>query len=494
MTVRSGGGGQRRALLVGIDRYPRFGPEVPLRGAVRDAVVLAELLIEGYGFAAEDVRLCLGARATRAALLARLDGLLARVRPGDSVLFFFSGHGSQMTDREGDEGDGLDETLVPVDSGRGRHENRDISDDEIHLWASKVLAVTPGLTLIFDCCHAATLHRPAWRVRSVPPDLRPTHLLPPSPVPVERQVSRGPAPALLAACGDAELAYELPAEVAGVDCGAFSDTLTAVLAEAARQSSCSRELTWRGVMETVRARLSLLAPAQNPELSGEGLDAPIFLSSAPPPPCGTSIGMYPAPSAVAPSGVAPSGAARSADSSETRVQTLPEAASERYLAPWRAPSRRWLAWADSASADRATGLRWQVYRSRRGPWRRLGSETLAVGDRLRVDVRHDHHAGLQVYLLGVGVSGHLRLLFPEADGHELLDPGPTLTVGDRSGDALELTWPADAQPDLQVGRGYLILVASPGRLRASQLLSGLVGPASEARVLVEEYRLRSPLR
>ncbi|MEM7355534.1 MAG: caspase family protein, partial [Acidobacteriota bacterium] len=170
---------QRLALVIGIDEYPRFGRESQLAGAINDARAMAEALVEACGFSPDGVDRLLGPQATRRAILDALERLSQRVRSEDQVVVFFSGHGSQMTDREGDEGDGLDETLVPVDSGRTKAENRDISDDEINHWAAGVLAVTSHLTLIFDCCHSATLHRPDWRVKSVPPDLRPIESLPP---------------------------------------------------------------------------------------------------------------------------------------------------------------------------------------------------------------------------------------------------------------------------------------------------------------------------
>jgi hypothetical protein len=40
---------------------------------------------------------------------------VAGAAPGDHLFFFYSGHGSQMVDEEGDEEDGRDECLVPLD-------------------------------------------------------------------------------------------------------------------------------------------------------------------------------------------------------------------------------------------------------------------------------------------------------------------------------------------------------------------------------------------
>lgn len=136
---------RRHALVVGIDGYPGFGPESQLAGAVRDARAMAEMLIERHGFAPGNVLRRFGAEATRRALLEDLETLRRRVRADDQVVFFFSGHGSQMTDREGDEGDGLDETLVPCDSGRSDAENRDVTDDEINHWSARVMEVTSTL-------------------------------------------------------------------------------------------------------------------------------------------------------------------------------------------------------------------------------------------------------------------------------------------------------------------------------------------------------------
>ena len=41
--------------------------------------------------------------------------LVSGARPGDSLFFSFSGHGGQVRDVDGDEADGLDETILPED-------------------------------------------------------------------------------------------------------------------------------------------------------------------------------------------------------------------------------------------------------------------------------------------------------------------------------------------------------------------------------------------
>ncbi len=406
--------GRCHALVIGIDSYPGFGPESQLAGAVRDARTMAEVLFDRHGFAADDVLRRLESEATRSGILEALETLKHRVRAGDHALVFFSGHGSQMTDREGDEGDGLDETLVPIDSGRTDTENRDITDDEINHWTAGLLEVTPHLTMIFDCCHAATLHRPIWRVRSVPPDLRPVHALPPSPLPVWRDVETGPRPLMLAACRDHERAFELPPSIAGKDRGAFSFHLTEMLRETGPQE------TWREIFGRAASALAIDCPEQHPEASGDGLDEPVF------------------------------GGGRSSNSKLDAGQSL-------------------LALADRPNRFK---LSMKLFRSRGGAWQHLTRPSFIEGDRLRVDLCHGHDREIFVYLFDVGVTGKVTLLFPDLDGHEALDPGTTLTVGARRGDSLEMSLPTEASPDCADNKGNLLLMASEDRLPTAQILAG----------------------
>lgn len=425
---------RRHALLIGIDDYPGFGPESQLGGAVRDAQMMAEVLIDCHGFEPENVRSLCDAQATRDAILGAMEALCSRAAAGDQVVLCFSGHGSQMTDREGDEGDGLDETLVPSDGGRGNAENRDITDDEINHWAARLLKVTPHLTLIFDCCHSATLQRPTWRVRSVPPDLRPVEALPPSPIRVVRDVEIGPRPLMLAACGDQEQALELPPSIAGEARGALSFHLVTALREA------SPRQTWRKVFARVASALARDIPEQHPRLSGDGVDAPIF--------------------------------------GGRRARGRRSDAGRRLL--------------ELAGRPDPFGLTLELFRSRGGAWRRATRAAFIEGDRLRVDLRHAHRRELYVYLLDVGLTGKVTLLFPDSDGQEALDPSVVLTVGARRGDALELFLPEDLPPGSVGGTGHLVLVAAEARLSAAELFSGTFASSSDAATytVARPYELR----
>jgi hypothetical protein len=153
----------KRALLIGIDKYPKLSQ---LEGCVNDVRLMRSILEETFGFPPENVTLLADDQAPRDGILAALDKLVDDTGAGDIVVIQYAGHGSQMTDREGDEPDGLDETICSYDTEGRWGENRDITDDEIHLRLARLGAKTSYITLIFDSCHSGTISRDAFGVRS----------------------------------------------------------------------------------------------------------------------------------------------------------------------------------------------------------------------------------------------------------------------------------------------------------------------------------------
>jgi hypothetical protein len=140
----------KKALLVGINRYP--GPGDALKGCINDVLLLRETLERHFGFSEPGcVRLLTDARATTAAILEGLAWLTSDAAPGDPLVFHYSGHGSQVPDRNGDERDGQDEILCPYDLDW----RRPLTDDVL---AAAVAGIPKGalLTVILDCCHSGT--------------------------------------------------------------------------------------------------------------------------------------------------------------------------------------------------------------------------------------------------------------------------------------------------------------------------------------------------
>ena len=79
--------------------------------------------------------------------------LVQGCQPGDSLLFHYSGHGSRQRNYNGDEVDGYDETLCPLDfETQGM-----IVDDEINATIVRPLPHGVKLHAIIDACHSGTI-------------------------------------------------------------------------------------------------------------------------------------------------------------------------------------------------------------------------------------------------------------------------------------------------------------------------------------------------
>ena len=95
-------------------------------------------------------------RHTKPNYQAILDGfawLTDGAASGDSLFMHYSGHGGSVKDKNSDEKDGKDETLIPVDYKTAGQ----ITDDVI--LAALVLDLPEGcmLTVVIDACHSGTV-------------------------------------------------------------------------------------------------------------------------------------------------------------------------------------------------------------------------------------------------------------------------------------------------------------------------------------------------
>ena len=140
----------RKALLVGINDYP--GAQNDLQGCVNDITNVYDILVKYFSFLPADIVLLSDSRARKSAIIDGLKNMFAGGRDGDTLVFHFSGHGSQVPDVEGDEKDGRDEVICPFDFD---WESGFIKDDDLAgLFASFPKGVC--LEVILDSCHSGT--------------------------------------------------------------------------------------------------------------------------------------------------------------------------------------------------------------------------------------------------------------------------------------------------------------------------------------------------
>jgi hypothetical protein len=136
----------KRAVCVGINDYQ--GVANDLNGCVNDANDWANLLETKFGY---ETRMILDAEATCEEVKGALNELIVTARPGDSLVFTYSGHGTWVPDQgEEEESDNRDEALAVYDGI--------IIDDEIRNILVQ-LDTDVSLAIISDSCHSGSVTR-----------------------------------------------------------------------------------------------------------------------------------------------------------------------------------------------------------------------------------------------------------------------------------------------------------------------------------------------
>lgn len=148
--------GKKRAVICGISyRYSRH----ELKGCINDAKCMRYLLINKFNFPSDSILMLTEEETNPYSIPSKLNlrmalhWLVQGCQPGDSLLFHYSGHGSRQRNYNGDEVDGYDETLCPLDfETQGM-----IVDDEINATIVRPLPHGVRLHAIIDACHSGTI-------------------------------------------------------------------------------------------------------------------------------------------------------------------------------------------------------------------------------------------------------------------------------------------------------------------------------------------------
>jgi len=110
-----------------------------------------------HGFKEENICLMLddgkNYLPTKANILWAIQSLVRNSRSGDVVFTHFSGHGGRVKDANGDESDGYDECLVPVNYQQAGF----IADDDLYTALVGPMARGVTVTSLMDCCHSGTV-------------------------------------------------------------------------------------------------------------------------------------------------------------------------------------------------------------------------------------------------------------------------------------------------------------------------------------------------
>lgn len=141
-----------KAFIVGIDDYMSPGIN-DLHGCVKDAQDMANTLMI-LGFDSRKIKISTNRRATKENILKGIQWLLKDCKKNDCAVFYYAGHGSQITDihDEDEEKDHKDEILCPADFNMG--DEKYITDDDLKKLFKNVEGF--NLEIILDCCHSGS--------------------------------------------------------------------------------------------------------------------------------------------------------------------------------------------------------------------------------------------------------------------------------------------------------------------------------------------------
>lgn len=145
----------KKALLIGINY---INSQNELYGCINDVINMRNMLIDAYGYDSNNItvlREYTDNLPTRLNIINNLISIVSQSGNLKELWIHYSGHGSQIGDRNNDETDGLDEIIVPLDY----QDSGFITDDVIFNIVKNSKCPT---ILIFDSCSSGTICDLMW--------------------------------------------------------------------------------------------------------------------------------------------------------------------------------------------------------------------------------------------------------------------------------------------------------------------------------------------
>lgn len=146
--------GRRRAIVIGINYVGQKGE---LSACHNDCSNVRDYLMEAQGFHPDEILVMMDdgkhTMPTKKNIEDAMERMTLYAQPGDVNFMSFSGHGGNVVDTSGDEDDGFDETIIPVDFAT----NGQIVDDNILRDFVKPMKKGVHTVVLMDCCHSGTV-------------------------------------------------------------------------------------------------------------------------------------------------------------------------------------------------------------------------------------------------------------------------------------------------------------------------------------------------
>lgn len=264
---------KKLALLVAVGNYPTESGWQKINSGNDVDIVKKALLAQGFPEA--NIQVVMDGAATKLGILEAIRReLLEKSKPGDVAYFHFSGHGQQVADDNGDELDGYDEAIVPINSPQqfeaGVYEGQNlIRDDQLGQLFHEIqqkLGPKGNLMVVLDACHSGTGTRGFGIARGTQFKMAPKGYIPRpkagDDAEIDARVAADLAP-IVAFFGAAhnQLNFETVDEH-GISYGSLS------FAFSKKFALVSASTTYRTLFEQIRLEMSAIAPRQQPQAEG----------------------------------------------------------------------------------------------------------------------------------------------------------------------------------------------------------------------------------
>lgn len=150
----------KKALLIGIEHYfpeDYINPNYHnLDGPAKDVALMKTVLLSKYFFSDTNIKILLNDEASKSNILTSLKKLAIETKPGDIIIFYYSGHGSTQKNSAIKNEPKIDEGFVPADFITI---HQLVRDKEINPILNIIVDNGGVLTCIYDCCHSGGLTR-----------------------------------------------------------------------------------------------------------------------------------------------------------------------------------------------------------------------------------------------------------------------------------------------------------------------------------------------
>lgn len=148
----------KKALLIGIDYIgvTQNGQSIALNGCIDDIQNINQFLTNNCGYSPQNVAILtdqMSVTPTLGNIEAYINWLISGSMPGDTLFFYYSGHGAAVQNNSSNESDGQTEVMVPLDFQTAGV----ITDD--WLFTNFAVRIPAGVNLwaFMDCCHSGTM-------------------------------------------------------------------------------------------------------------------------------------------------------------------------------------------------------------------------------------------------------------------------------------------------------------------------------------------------